>query len=330
MSLLVTSDTTTLSYWLNWRVFLCSVWVLAPIPFAVYILWKYECPDNSKSVKNCHKEHERIFWHGDETWKPCLKQIHPLWLLAFRLVGFFILSATLIADLVVHGFDILLYYTQWTFVLVTIYFGIGSIISICGCYPHCKIATALNAHHAQMDTENGLFIPLSFDGASLEVRRNEKSSIYDLGKLEFANSRLSQIFQVIFQMSAGAVMLTDCVYWFIIFPFLTLKDYDMNVLTVLTHSINLVVLLGDTALNSLRFPWFRISYFIMFTGVYVIFQWIIHASLSLWWPYPFLDLSATFAPVWYLSVALMHLPCYALYALIMGLKRYILYRWFLQ
>ena len=30
------------------------------------------------------------------------------------------------------------------------------------------------------------------------------------------------------QMSAGAVMLTDSIYWFIIFPFLTIKDYNMS------------------------------------------------------------------------------------------------------
>jgi len=30
------------------------------------------------------------------------------------------------------------------------------------------------------------------------------------------------------QISAGAVVLTDCVYWLIIFPFLTLRDYDLN------------------------------------------------------------------------------------------------------
>lgn len=30
------------------------------------------------------------------------------------------------------------------------------------------------------------------------------------------------------QICAGAVVLTDCVYWLIIFPFLTIKDYNLN------------------------------------------------------------------------------------------------------
>lgn len=29
-------------------------------------------------------------------------------------------------------------------------------------------------------------------------------------------------------MNAGAVVLTDCIYWSIIFPFLAIKDYDVN------------------------------------------------------------------------------------------------------
>lgn len=29
-------------------------------------------------------------------------------------------------------------------------------------------------------------------------------------------------------MTAGAVTLTDFVYWSVIFPFLTLRDYEMN------------------------------------------------------------------------------------------------------
>lgn len=33
------------------------------------------------------------------------------------------------------------------------------------------------------------------------------------------------------QMNAGAVMLTDSVYWCIIFPFLTIQDYNLNIVS---------------------------------------------------------------------------------------------------
>ncbi|CAI9273107.1 unnamed protein product [Lactuca saligna] len=85
------------------------------------------------------------------------------------------------------------------------------------------------------------------------------------------------------RITVGAVMLTDGVYWLVIFPFLNISDYEMSFLTVVVHSLNLVLVLGDTAMNSLRFPWFRISYFIMFTVLYVIFEWIVHAFVSTWW-----------------------------------------------
>lgn len=148
-------------------------------------------------------------------------------------------------------------------------------------------------------------------------------------------------------MNAGAVVLTDCVFWFIIVPFLTRKDYDLNFvsffsfclllymrslrtsseilnycnytlqLLISMHSINVVFLLGEAALNSLvswnatpsfkyfssysfqlesttfssyicctnsfqRFPWFRIAYFFLWTTVYVVFQWILHSAHSTW------------------------------------------------
>lgn len=31
-----------------------------------------------------------------------------------------------------------------------------------------------------------------------------------------------------------------------------------------------------------RFPWFRIAYFFLWTAIYVVFQWIVHACFSFW------------------------------------------------
>lgn len=131
-------------------------------------------------------------------------------------------------------------------------------------------------------------------------------------------------------MTAGAVMLTDSIYWIIIFPFLTMRDYSLDFLTVDMHTLNAVLLLGDTALNCLPFPWFRVSYFILWTGIFVIFQWIVHACVSIWWPYPFLDLSSSYAPLWYLLVAMMHIPSYGLFMLFIKIKHNLLTKWFPQ
>ncbi|XP_028118795.1 uncharacterized protein LOC114316333 [Camellia sinensis] len=329
MQILGTSDATTLNYWLNLRVLICAIWVLTPMFIGLYMIWKYECLDCSESEKITQQERSGFLYH-DEAWRPCLKEIHPVWLLVFRVIAFFLLLGTIIADVVVHGCSILYYYTQWTFILVTIYFGFGSLLSIYGCYQNNKMCMASNGHYVGIDAEQGLSVPLTYRETAYRVRVEKNSNHQEKNGDVPMIGILCHAFQVIFQVSAGAVMLTDCVYWFVIFPFLTIKDYDMNSLTILTHTLNAVLLLGDTALNCLRFPWFRISYFTLWTGVYVIFQWIVHACIPLWWPYPFLDLSMPNAPIWYLLVALMHIPCYGAFALIMKLKHCLLSRWFPQ
>ncbi|XP_076944811.1 uncharacterized protein LOC143615599 [Bidens hawaiensis] len=179
-----------------------------------------------------------------------------------------------------------------------------------------------NPHSRHTDTEIGMYAPLTKPGTD--------NMVNELGECYYSQSAAlwGYIFQIIFQMTAGAVMLTDSVYWFVIFPFLTIVDYEMSFLTVVVHSLNIVLLLGDTAMNSLGFPWFRISNFILFTAFYVIFEWIVHAFVSTWWPYPFLNVSVHFAPMWYWIVALLHLPCYGIFALLVKTKYYILSEWF--
>ncbi|XP_042045603.1 uncharacterized protein LOC121791848 [Salvia splendens] len=204
------------------------------------------------------------------------------------------------------------YYTQWTFTLVTIYFGLGSLLSIRGCFYSPKTDSNSNCYLTE-DTEQGLHVPLAHgvngNGMRFRKKLDNRGTLHAL----ITSDLWDGLYQVLFQMTAGAVTLTDIVYWVVIFPFMALRDYEMSFLTVVTHSLNAILLLGDTAVCSLEFPWFRISYFILLTGIYVIFEWIVHACISIWWPYPFLDLSVDLAPVWYLVVALMHVPCYAIF-----------------
>lgn len=50
--------------------------------------------------------------YEDEVWRPCLRNIHPAWLLGFRIVAFIVLSLMLILNVAVDGGDIFYYYTQ--------------------------------------------------------------------------------------------------------------------------------------------------------------------------------------------------------------------------
>jgi hypothetical protein len=317
-------DTTALDYWLNWRFLLCAIWVLTPMVLSFYMIWRYEYLEGLKAEGSETPINTSQFLHGDEAWMPCVKEIHPIWLLLFRVFAFFLLLVAVVSDVVIHGSDLFFYYTQWTFVLVTIYFAFASVFSIYGCYKYHQTCSTVNT--VTIDTEKGIYAPLTY-GNGLGVMKDpddchpRKYSLRNATMWRYA-------FQIMFQMTAGSVMLTDCVYWFLIFPFLTLAEYKMSFLTIVAHSLNLVMILGDTALNSLPFPWFRISYFVLWTGFYTIFEWAVHVCVSTWWPYPILDLSSPLSPVWYLIVAVLHLPCYGIFALLVNTKFYMLSTWF--
>uniref|UniRef100_A0A0E0FGW2 Uncharacterized protein n=1 Tax=Oryza nivara TaxID=4536 RepID=A0A0E0FGW2_ORYNI len=262
-------DTTASEYWLNWRFMLCAVWVYSCMVLACFLIWKYEGPSSQDGNGDGGEDSEDArppraasgVVYLEDCWKPCLEQIHPGWLLAFRVVSFFILASLLAVDVVVDGWSVFLYYTQWTFLLVTLYFGLGSVLSIYGCYQY-----SYKNGDNRSGADHGTYI-IAPAGESV-YDQSIKNPCYSKmhGGKEIAGF-WGYLFQIMFQLLIG------------------------------THSINVVFMIGDTAMNSLRFPWFRIAYFLLWTGAFVNVQWLIHASISIWWPYPFLDLAFPKAPV---------------------------------
>ncbi|XP_040375646.1 uncharacterized protein LOC112167884 isoform X2 [Rosa chinensis] len=196
---------------------------------------------------------------------------------------------------------------------------LGSSLSIYGCYKYRSRVGEDAADHVR-DEERGTYVAPTL-GENADTSNTYKSFTDEECPSRKGAGVYVYIFQVIYQMCGGAVVLTDVIFWLILYPFLTSKDYKLNFMMVSMHSFNVVFLLGETILNSLRFPLFRISYFVLWTGIFVIFQWIIHACKNMWWPYPFLDLSSSYAPLWYLGVGVAHIPCYGAYALIIRMKQ---------
>ncbi|KAF7136633.1 hypothetical protein RHSIM_Rhsim08G0173700 [Rhododendron simsii] len=320
---IMTVDTATPSYWLNWRFLVCAVCVVVSMISALIVILKYEGLRNSEQGSREDGEEPAGLLYEDEVWKPCLKGIHPAWLLAFRVVAFFVLLVLVILNVAVDGGDIFYYYTQWTFTLITLYFGLGSLLSMYGCFQNHNKVGGEETYKETFDAEQGTYVknPNASKGGK-HSRSDQPLQVRQTAGL------WGYIFQIVFQMNAGAVMLTDFVFWLLIVPFLETKDYDLNFWIINMHTINAVFLLVDTALNCLRFPWFRIAYFFLWTAIYVVFQWIMHACFSFWWPYPFLDLSSPFAPLWYSSVGLMHIPCFGIFVLVMKMKHSLFSKWF--
>jgi len=103
------ADTTASSYWLNWRVLLCALILLAPIVLAAVLIWKYE--GKRRRQRESQRELPGTLFQ-DEAWTTCFKRIHPLWLLAFRVFSFVAMLTFLISNVVRDGAGIFYFYTQ--------------------------------------------------------------------------------------------------------------------------------------------------------------------------------------------------------------------------
>ncbi|KAM1299310.1 hypothetical protein ACFX1Q_000822 [Malus domestica] len=279
-----------LGYWLQWQVLVCALIIAAPATVALKFAWKGKPEPPLKSV---------------ELWGTCWRTLDPLWLLFYRAFAF-VLMAKLLFDMTSQfGLFTLVFYTQWTFALVMLYFGLGTIISAHGCWVGRSSYTD--------DQIKGKVKPKS----------NQARNAIQQRAGFFGNLML-----IIYQTCAGAVMLTDIVFWCLILPFLTSMEFQLTFLIGAIHALNAVFLIVDTALNRLPFSKLGFAYFALFGVLYISFQWLIHAFGVKWWPYPFLELNTPLAPLWYFGLAVWHIPCYWIYSLIINSKLSILPRLF--
>nr|BAD95314.1 hypothetical protein [Arabidopsis thaliana] len=192
---------TSFDYWFNWRVLLCAIWVIVPMIVSLLVLWKYE--DSSVQTQPSLNGNDVLCI--DDVWRPCFERIHPGWLLGFRVLGFCFLLANNIARFANRGWRIYYYYTQWTFTLIAIYFGMGSLLSIYGCLQYKKQGnTGLIADQVGIDAENGFRSPL-IDGDNMVSFEKRKTSGSE------ALKSYVHLFQIIYQMGAGAAVLTDSI-----------------------------------------------------------------------------------------------------------------------
>ncbi|KAE9454624.1 hypothetical protein C3L33_13475, partial [Rhododendron williamsianum] len=192
---------------------------------SVFVIWKYEGFKKSKTEGRYNWQDTAGILYKDETWRTSLKVIRPAWLLAYRVTAFIVLLSLLILNVVLDGGGIFYYYTQWTFSLVTLYFGLASLFSIHGCRQCCHEAGGARVDQVALDAERGTYVALS-----LEENANKPSMSKSL------HPGLNSHEEYLAQKTAGI--------WGYIFQIIYQMDATF-------HSLNAVLLLGDVILNCL-------------------------------------------------------------------------------
>ncbi|KAM0892720.1 hypothetical protein ACQ4PT_025572 [Festuca glaucescens] len=289
------------AYWLRWEVFVCGALIAVPTALAAALL-----PRLRRSVAPLR---------ATDLWVPCWSRLHPGWLLGYRAFALAAAAALLGRNIASHGLTVFFFYTQWTFLLVTVYFALATAISAHGCWVYSKKASR------KADESHGfLNVDVENHDLSGERKRDEIDKVKSYYE-EIANEKRAAFWgrcmQIIYQASAGASMLTDVTFWGLLVPFFYRDRFGLSMVTDGMHSLNAIFLLTDTLLNNMPFPWYRIAFFVFWSCSYITFQWVLHACGGLsWWPYPFLDLSSSGAPLWYLAMAIAHVPCFSLYWLV--------------
>lgn len=78
---------------------------------ATFIIWKYEYSYPPKPDEEA-QEDDLWFRYAKDSWMPCVKEIHPICLMMFRIFSFCLILTALIVDVVVRGGSLFHYYTQ--------------------------------------------------------------------------------------------------------------------------------------------------------------------------------------------------------------------------
>ncbi|KAL6968698.1 hypothetical protein U1Q18_034494 [Sarracenia purpurea var. burkii] len=284
-----------LQYWLRWQVPVCAFIFILPSLVAIRLLKR----PNTQPLNSTH------------VWLPCWTNLNPLYLLFFRAFAFASLAFILYQIALRLRAFTFYFYTQWSFALVMVYFALATIVSARGCWKYSK-------KPFPGDRKSSEF--LKKDSNVSKAKENEGNikfqSRYGQEEIECKAGFLEHLLQAIYQTCAGASMLTDIVFWCLLYPFLLGENFHVTPLIGCLHSVNAVFLILDSALNSQPFTWYGLAYFVLWSVSYIVFQWTLHACGFTWWPYPFLELSTPWAPLWYLALALVHLPCYGIYVLL--------------
>jgi hypothetical protein len=204
------------AYWLRWQVFVCGALIALPAAAAAALL-----PRLRRAAPPLR---------ATDLWVPCWARLHPGWLLGYRAFALAAAVALLARLLIGHGLTVFYFYTQWTFLLVTIYFAFATAISAHGCWVYAKkISRKADESHGFLndDVENrGLSTSISVELKKDET--NKLPSYYEQIVNEKRAGFSGRCMQIIYQTSAGATMLTDVTFWGLLVPFFYRDKFGLS------------------------------------------------------------------------------------------------------
>ncbi|KAK4743796.1 hypothetical protein SAY87_010108 [Trapa incisa] len=254
---------------IEWYDFVCFGIVGVAFIGALWILYRHEgisggsgisAGDSFEGLLRSRRKLARTDGHvgTDCLWTSCWKGVHPGCLLVTRFVSFLAMVGFLYWDVMDSGASVFIYYTEWTFALVIVYFGLGTIVSAHGCWLHTirKSSSAENKAIDDLpgiDPEESVSVTSNDYNGDGDAGINGNKSTEDYGEEGFLGRAgfWGYLMQITYQTSAGAVVLTDIMFWCIIAPFLSIAHVRLNWLMGCMHTLNAVFLLIDTGLNNL-------------------------------------------------------------------------------
>ncbi|XP_017417338.1 uncharacterized protein LOC108328064 isoform X2 [Vigna angularis] len=186
-----------------------------------------------------------------QLWTSCWQGLHPFCLLCTRFLSFVIMLLFLLWDVLLYDARIFVYYTEWTFALVIVYFALGTTISVYGCW---KLLNKPLIHNGKKDE----FLSRDVEQINTYQEKEAKDSIklerrYVEEDFEQRAGFWGYLMQTTYQTCAGAAILTDILFWGVIVPFLQISHLRLSPLMGCMHALNAFFLLLDTALNNLVF-----------------------------------------------------------------------------
>ncbi|XP_042415357.1 uncharacterized protein LOC122004557 [Zingiber officinale] len=154
-----------LAYWLRWKVALCLVVLAIPAAVSVSVISSGRADPLRSS----------------DLWLSCWKKACRFWLLGFRVVSLSIFYFLLWQVLLLDGVFAFYFYTQWTFLLVIIYFLIASVISAYGCWMYGKCATENDEANAFLKEDVVVDIPVTLNATNRNKNASKSRSNYEHG-----------------------------------------------------------------------------------------------------------------------------------------------------